>query len=462
MSKSHFHILNSLCCAKGKIQLPRPPQTPEFLLKLYNDKAKGSAFMRIIRLYNTFFALSSSGGNVDHSINNGGTPYVYHLNGQNHHVFGQLIPDEGQDPKFCQLYIYGTENEVGNRIRWIKDGHHIDTEVVQGLITLLDETNQLVRCFRTARDRFKEDDIIDMKIVLKVCRSESGRGNHIGPSDEVAAVMVGDLDDTCGERDIIIECKQHGLKCISKIHPSLVALQYPILFPNGEDGFHDDIKFVESEHATTIQRDKVSMMEYYAYKLQVRPGQDAKSKTYLQNNMDKYVSAEIPDPTKDPDGYAAVKQFMIHGPCGREFSKAPCMKDFKCIRHFPKKYCDGNVPTLSDGLQDYLEDDIRIPSQFYISEGSNTIVTMVSSTFPDLLQNFSSPNYLSKRAILTPTNQTVGHLNSVIVNKIPSEAVSYFNLDEADDFGEMSNGVVVTSHLTAVKLESRLDIEGPW
>ncbi|KAK1380076.1 hypothetical protein POM88_026820 [Heracleum sosnowskyi] len=38
----------SLCCAKGKIQLPRSPPTPEFLLNLYNDKAKGPAFMRSI------------------------------------------------------------------------------------------------------------------------------------------------------------------------------------------------------------------------------------------------------------------------------------------------------------------------------------------------------------------------------------------------------------------------------
>ncbi|KAK1376041.1 hypothetical protein POM88_032234 [Heracleum sosnowskyi] len=41
----------------------------------------------------------------------------------------------------------------------------------------------------------------------------------------------------------------------------------------------------------------------------------------------------------DPVGYAAVKAFMIHGPCGLQNPKSPCMKDFKCIRHFPKKYC---------------------------------------------------------------------------------------------------------------------------
>ena len=62
------------------------------------------------------FAFTSTGGKVDHwSINRGRAPYVYHLNGQNHHVFGTLIPDDGQDPKFCQLNIYDTEHEVQNK-----------------------------------------------------------------------------------------------------------------------------------------------------------------------------------------------------------------------------------------------------------------------------------------------------------------------------------------------------------
>ena len=36
---------------------------------------------------------------------------------------------------------------------------------------------------------------------------------------------------------------------------------------------------------------------------------DSASKIYLKNNVDKFVSAEIPDPKKDPVGYAAVKGF---------------------------------------------------------------------------------------------------------------------------------------------------------
>lgn len=64
---------------------------------------------------------------------------------------------------------------------------------------------------------------------------------------------------------------------------------------------------------------------------------DSESKKNLTKNPDKYVSTEIPDPRKDKGGYEAVKAFMMHGPCGRQFPKSPCMKDFKCIRHFPKK-----------------------------------------------------------------------------------------------------------------------------
>ena len=88
-----------------------------------------------MRLYNSIFAFTSTGGKVDNSVNCGGAPYVYRLNGQNHHLFGSLIPDEGEDPKFCQLYIYDTQNEVQNRLKWVTvdGGDELDVEIVEGL-----------------------------------------------------------------------------------------------------------------------------------------------------------------------------------------------------------------------------------------------------------------------------------------------------------------------------------------
>lgn len=54
---------------------------------------------------------------------------------------------------------------------------------------------------------------------------------------------------------------------------------------------------------------------------------DGDSKKNLIKNVDHFVSAEIPDPKVDKAGYEAVKSFMIHGPCGVQFPKSPCMKD---------------------------------------------------------------------------------------------------------------------------------------
>lgn len=180
-----------------------------------------------------FFAFTSSGGNVDHSINTGRGPYIYRLNGQNHHVFGQLIPNDGETPKFCQLYIYDTGNEVNNRLRWVNaaDEQVVNAEIVEGLIKMLDETNELCKEFRMARDHFEMNDVVDLKVELKVCRAQSGRENHISASDDVAGIMVGGTDTTTPNRDIIVKTHMDSLQRVSYIHPKLMSLQYPLLSP---------------------------------------------------------------------------------------------------------------------------------------------------------------------------------------------------------------------------------------
>lgn len=55
-------------------------------------------------------------------------------------------------------------------------------------------------------------------------------------------------------------------------------------------------------------------------------------------DIDALISAEIPDKETDPIGYNVVKKFMLHGPCGKDYTYSPCMVKGKCSRHFPKKY----------------------------------------------------------------------------------------------------------------------------
>ena len=42
--------------------------------------------------------------------------------------------------------------------------------------------------------------------------------------------------------------------------------------------------------------------------------------------IDKIISAEIPNPIIDPLGHKIITEYMIHGPCGYAKTSAPCMK----------------------------------------------------------------------------------------------------------------------------------------
>ena len=55
-------------------------------------------------------------------------------------------------------------------------------------------------------------------------------------------------------------------------------------------------------------------------------------------DFDSIVSAEIPDPVAHPLAYETVMQSMVHGPCGEDNPRSPCMKDGKCSKKFPMAY----------------------------------------------------------------------------------------------------------------------------
>ena len=82
------------------------------------------------------------------------------------------------------------------------------------------------------------------------------RGTYNTPSATNAEIAVV-LDDTAtAPRDIVIKQQDDGLTKISELHASYDALQYPLLFPHGNDGYHIN--------------SATSCMKHYAYILMVR------------------------------------------------------------------------------------------------------------------------------------------------------------------------------------------------
>lgn len=51
---------------------------------------------------------SMGAGRIVCLVYQGRGPYNYKIGGQNHHLIGNLLPNDGASPKFSQLYIYMT------------------------------------------------------------------------------------------------------------------------------------------------------------------------------------------------------------------------------------------------------------------------------------------------------------------------------------------------------------------
>ncbi|GJU05005.1 DNA helicase [Tanacetum coccineum] len=110
---------------------------------------------------------------------------------------------------------------------------------------------------------------------------------------------------------------------------------------------------------------------------------DSESKIKSAEDVDKYISAELPDPRIDPDGYNIVSETMMHGPCGAANMKASCIKGDKCGKSFPKKF---NSKTFFDDNAfrahinvEYCGWSMLIKYLFkYISKGTDRIFAQVS------------------------------------------------------------------------------------
>ncbi|XP_016854588.2 uncharacterized protein LOC107983828 [Anolis carolinensis] len=77
------------------------------------------------------------------------------------------------------------------------------------------------------------------------------------------------------------------------------------------------------------------------------------------NEIDKVISAEIPDPNVDQELHDIVTKNMIHGPCGVLNPKSPCMKDGTCTKRYPRTLIPNTI-TGNDGYPLYRR---RSPEQ---------------------------------------------------------------------------------------------------
>ncbi|XP_045829948.1 uncharacterized protein LOC123921446 isoform X3 [Trifolium pratense] len=265
----------SLCCMRGKVTIPLMIEPPLLLKNLFNGvDARSRHFISNIRSYNNMFAFTSMGGKILKGENTGRGPPNFVIGGQNYHRIGSLIPNEGYRPKFAQMYIYDTEHEVTNRLSHFSDnstGKNLDPSLVADLLKLMDDHNILVKSFRMVREFRQLNQNIPVQLRLFRNRTADVRVYNVPEISEVAALIVGDFDSSeCG-RDIVVREKDGHLQRIHETHSKFIPLQYPLLFPYGEDQYSEDIRRNSlTSSLSTKRRERVTLREFGAFRMQER------------------------------------------------------------------------------------------------------------------------------------------------------------------------------------------------
>ena len=195
------------------------------------DTPKSRKFLNHIRMVNSAFQMTSFRAN---QIKLGFGSYK--VQGQVYHTMGPLKNSPGQDAKFVQIYFMDNSDEETERRCEIFP--EVDKELISELQKLLHANNSLIQKFKMALEM--DDSFASAKVVIRAekCPRGEHKGRFNAPSSNEIAVIIS--DQQAKNRDIVIKLRSSDPKdliCIDQGHKSYDALQYPIIFWNGQDSF---------------------------------------------------------------------------------------------------------------------------------------------------------------------------------------------------------------------------------
>lgn len=257
---------NGMCCNGGKVQLHAIQHYPEPLQSLLiHQDARSEQFLSSIRKYNGCFQMTSFGAK---EVRGGNFMPTFKVQGQVYHRIGSIMAKPQTQPSFLQIYFVGDDdNERDIRCK-IYSG--VNSELVGQLQKLLHKHNKYILDLKAAIDSVPKGQK-EFKVIINADKKPAGehQGRFNAPTSQEVAILIAGQEFE--KRDIVLHSRDNRVIRISETHRAYDALQYPLIFCRGEDGYHINIPQCDPKTNEPLKK-TVSAADFYSYRLMERDG----------------------------------------------------------------------------------------------------------------------------------------------------------------------------------------------
>ncbi|EGG02086.1 uncharacterized protein MELLADRAFT_66624 [Melampsora larici-populina 98AG31] len=251
--KSNSRIFQN-CCKKGDVTLPlayfEEALLPQPLMDLYTGTdTVAQEFQTNIATYNNLVSFASLGAKIDNSVNGQKGTYTFRINGQLNHNIGSLLPVDGEEAAFAQIFIVGDggKEEVSLRERKLinpkyKKQKKVNRQTLRLIQDIINKENPYAVFLKGVAEIINSDKTA--RVILKSLppgKREMKTYNKPRPED-VAALIQGNGEVERMPRDVLLRHKDGFQDHITDLNSGYMGLRYPLMLPYGSqqwDGMYE-------------------------------------------------------------------------------------------------------------------------------------------------------------------------------------------------------------------------------
>ena len=253
----------SSCCQGGKVVISPFPRPPDQLMSLWmGDGEDAMLFRKNARYINNAVCLTS----IKSSERRGGWQPSVIFQGRVEHRAGPLLPSDGEEPRFAQLYVHDSDLESSTRFNRMYLPNSVSNtqkitlgEKLEMVQQLLHDCNPFVQDFKQVMD-IPDDELSNGKIVIS---AKNPRGEHSRRYNEQTNLKEIRILTNSQPHDLVLQKRGGGLQAVNGMNPKGMPLHFTLLFPYGTYGWDCEENHVDGKRRVTAR-------EFFTFHLNIR------------------------------------------------------------------------------------------------------------------------------------------------------------------------------------------------